>query len=59
MGKFYLASWENVMHPIALYLELTDIDFIWPFYEYSFSGEGNGNPLQYFCLENPMDGGAW
>ena len=23
------------------------------------SGEGNGNPLQYLCLENPMDGGAW
>ena len=22
-------------------------------------GEGNGNPLQYFCLENPMDGEAW
>ena len=22
-------------------------------------GEGNGNPLQYFCLENPMDGGSW
>ena len=22
------------------------------------TGEGNGNPLQYFCLENPMDGGA-
>ena len=22
-------------------------------------GEGNGTPLQYFCLENPMDGGAW
>ena len=22
------------------------------------SGEGNGNPLQYSCLENPMDGGA-
>jgi len=21
--------------------------------------EGNGNPLQYSCLENPMDGGAW
>ena len=21
--------------------------------------EGNGNPLQYLCLENPMDGGAW
>ena len=22
-------------------------------------GEGNGNPLQYYCLENPMDRGAW
>ena len=22
-------------------------------------GEGNGNPLQYFCLENPTDRGAW
>ena len=22
-------------------------------------GEGNGNPLQHSCLENPMDGGAW
>ena len=25
----------------------------------SYVGEGNGNPLQYSCLENPMDGGAW
>ena len=25
----------------------------------SQSGEGNGNPLQYSCLENPMDRGAW
>ena len=23
------------------------------------SGEGNGTPLQYSCLANPMDGGAW
>ena len=22
-------------------------------------GEGNGSPLQYSCLENPMDGGTW
>ena len=27
--------------------------YIWDF------GEGNGNPLQYSCLENPMDRGAW
>ena len=25
----------------------------------SKAGEGNGTPLQYSCLENPMDGGAW
>ena len=24
-----------------------------------FFGEGNGTPLQYTCLENPMDRGAW
>ena len=24
-----------------------------------FPGEGNGNPLQYSCLGNPMDRGAW
>ena len=26
---------------------------------YVFYGEGNGNPLQYSCLENPLDRGAW
>ena len=25
----------------------------------TFPGEGNSNPLQYSCLENPMDRGAW
>ena len=25
----------------------------------SQTGESNGTPLQYSCLENPMDGGAW
>ena len=24
-----------------------------------YHGEGNGNPLQYSCLENPMNRGAW
>ena len=24
-----------------------------------YYGEGDGTPLQYSCLENPMDGGAW
>ena len=26
---------------------------------FTWFGEGNGTPLQYCCLENPMDGGAW
>ena len=28
-------------------------------YHFQFSSEGHGTPLQYSCLENPMDGGAW
>ena len=31
----------------------------WLVVSYSGFGEGNGIPLQYSCLENPMDGGAW
>ena len=31
-------------------------NYCWPG---EYPGEGNGNPLQYSCLENPMDGGAW
>ena len=33
-------------HPVSLLLAL-------------HGGEGDGTPLQYSCLENPMDGGAW
>ena len=28
-------------------------------FSFSWIGEGNSNPLQYCCLENPRDGGAW
>ena len=28
-------------------------------FSFSCTGEGNGKPLQYSCLENPRDGGAW
>ena len=28
-------------------------------YEEEHIGKGNGNPLQYSCLENPMDRGVW
>ena len=29
------------------------------YFSLSFAGEGNGNPFQCSCLENPMDGEAW
>ena len=34
-------------------------DFTFTFHLGQFSGEGNGNPLQCSCLENPRDRGAW
>ena len=37
---------------------LSDFPFIFHF-SLSCIGEGNGNPLQCSCLENPRDGGAW
>ena len=42
-----MSSGLNVLKQICLW-------DIW-----GFPGEGNGDPLQYSCLENPMDGGAW
>ena len=31
----------------------------WTLWTLPIDGEGDGTPLQYSCLENPMDGGAW
>ena len=43
---------------IEKYLKYLKSDkFCW--YLVNKGGEGNGNPLQYSCLENPRDGGAW
>ena len=41
-----MALWEKSEVFVYIYLEHE-------------GGEGNGTPLQYSCLENPMDGGAW
>ena len=40
-------AWKAVVHGVAEGRTLSCI------------GEGNGNPLQHSCLENPMDRGAW
>ena len=51
-----LKEWNNAVRtPIGLRgfkREITKDQGFW-------HGEGNGTPLQYSCLENPMDGGAW
>ena len=40
-------------------LELDTIERLHFDFSLSCIGEGNGNPLQCSCLENPRDGGAW
>ena len=43
-------------------LILKDKNYLFPFQKKGFESllaKNNGTPLQYSCLENPMDGGAW
>ena len=53
---------EEIKDRIKKYLETNDSDTTERLhFHFSLSciGEGNGNPLQCSCLENPRDGGAW
>ena len=43
------------LYQVLIFKEFTDLAITM----FSFPGEGNDNPLQYSCLENPMDRGAW
>ena len=36
-----------------------EVELMYILLENTVYGEGNGNPLQYSCLENPMDRGDW
>ena len=47
--------WDPSIPFLGIYL---DKSIIWSCMHPNI-GEGNGNPLQYSCLENPMGGGAW
>ena len=44
---------------LKLNIQKTKIMASGPITSWEIDGEGNGNPLQYSCLENPMDRGAW
>ena len=52
----------RVCSDIACFIPETNSLLLYSFFFFPFAtitGEGNGTPLQYSCLENPMDGGAW
>ena len=53
--RLFATAW-TVAHQAPLSMELSRQEYLVGYY---FLGEGNGTPLQYSCLENPMDGGAW
>ena len=54
-------AWWTAVHGVTKSrTRLSDFTFAFHFrFSLSCIGEGNGNPLQYSCLENPRDGGAW
>ena len=49
-------AWQATVHGVAKSGTRLHCHFQ---FSLSFIGEGNGNPLQCSCLENPRDGGAW
>ena len=57
-------AFDNIQHPLMIKtlqkagIEGTYLNIIKAIYDKP-TGEGNGNPLQYSCLENPIDRGAW
>ena len=57
-GKFH--GWRSLVgyHPWGR-TELDTTERLHFHFSLSCTGEGNGNPLQCPCLENPTDGGAW
>ena len=53
------AWWATVPGVTKSQTRLSDFTSLTSLTSYFITGEGNGNPLQYSCLENPMDRGAW
>ena len=51
LSEFLQYSFHNLILSWSSHIELSKSN--------NLIGEGNGTPLQYSCLENPMDGGVW
>ena len=55
---WYLPCWK-----VSLHLKTNKNQLLFQFFFFlnvlHINGEGNGNPLQHSCLENPVDRGAW
>ena len=57
---FYNPNYKILPKPEAkMCMQRVDHTLGFPWWVSGKDGEGNGTPLQYSCLENPMDGGAW
>ena len=52
-------GWDRTMGTSPLYIKDNSVMFGCLWQDMLPLGEGNGNPLQYSCLENPRDGGTW
>ena len=57
-SKLFWLDSLHYNHSEIFYPIWQSLSFNWSF-KIFISGEGNGHPLQYSCLENPTDGGAW
>ena len=53
-----IPSFPDPHPPPCCYLSISSVLWCPTIYSFTFA-EGNGTPLQFSCLENPMDGGAW
>ena len=57
--KIFLILKHYVKHRYHISVSISEASIAFLVLLGNTNGEGNGTPLQYSCLENPMDGGAW
>ena len=57
--KRHLLLGRKIMMNLDSIFKSRDITLLTKVHLVKAIGKGNGTPLQYSCLENPMDGGAW